>query len=1010
MAESGYSYLPWVRQGIAGAIEKTDDQGDDKLPSRVELGMEVHLNQDGAPIPVAVRLYGPGDVTGFDARQVVRTDPVHLTQDFEPNYFPLIEFDRPDFPWLFTPAKANAKDQLRPWICLVAVEKGERNLEINPLYPLPILHVTDAQQELPDLRESWAWAHTEVAGTSGSDLNRHLEDNTKQVISRLLCPRRLEPKTTYYACVVPTFEVGRKAGLGEALKDGKNEDGTFQEDATLKPAWDSTTQELRLPVYYHWEFSTGVAGDFESLVWLLERQPLPPEVGARPMRVQAAGGGLPDITEGLWLEGALRPEGPGGSPEPADPETFNTQLTDLQRTLAELLNAATPAEGDLVLPPPIYGRWHAAQRVVSGEATGTPPWLHELNLDPRLRVAAALGTRVVQEQQEQLMAAAWEQVGEIERANQLLRQAQLARAAGIALYREHLIPMSAESLVAVSAPVHSRVRTGGGEATTVAATVAKSLLPAAALSAPFRRVTRARGPLARRLEVGRRYWTGTLVARLNREEDGQIRVTPEPRPPAGMVTMDEVFLAAEAQALAELSQLEAIPLSELAPEQQERLILLHGLQQRLNRYKELERPQRLCEVTAGALGHIGLPESAPFPELFAAFRDAAMAHQTRALPCNPPLPPKKEPLKLDALKETLLARLDPNVTVPARWRKRVQAPHWKPEDPLEPIMAAPEFPAPMYRPLAELSQDLLLPGLEHVPPNTMALLTTNPAFIEAYMVGLNHEMSRELLWREFPTDQRGTYFHHFWDPRSRVPPPTDEDIDALRDIPAIHAWTTGTMGDHLGGGAGAKLVLLIRGDLLRRYPRAVIYAAKAKWVRAADEQGNPLHHRELAPLELDDQGKYPMNEKYPIFQGTLTPDITFLGFDLSPKEAAPEGEPSEGADAGWFIVLQQPPTEPRYGLDDSIATSDPGEWTWHDLTWRHVFGLAPEARIPDRYIKLSDGLHGFPPPGADLEEAKWRGLRWASDLTDSAQIAAMTLQRPFRAAIHASDLLPPKEP
>ena len=31
------------------------------------------------------------------------------------------------------------------------------------------------------------------------------------------------------------------------------------------------------------------------------------------------------------------------------------------------------------------------------------------------------------------------------------------------------------------------------------------------------------------------------------------------------------------------------------------------------------------------------------------------------------------------------------------------------------------------------------------------------------MVGLNHEMARELLWREYPTDQRGSYFRQFWD-------------------------------------------------------------------------------------------------------------------------------------------------------------------------------------------------------------------------------------------------------
>ncbi len=716
------------------------------------------------------------------------------------------------------------------------------------------------------------------------------------------------------------------------------------------------------------------------------------------MLVRAPGGGLPDITEGLWLKGALRPERPAGSPEPVDPGTFNTQLTDFQKKLAKLLNA-TETPSDLVIPPPIYGRWHAAQTKVSEEATRTPPWLHELNLDPRLRVAAALGTRVVQEQQEQLMAAAWEQVGEIERANQLLRQAQLARAAGTALYREHLSRMSAESLLSVTAPVHARVRAGEGETTTVAATVDKSLLPAAALSAPFRRITRSRGPLARRLEVGQRYWTGSLVERLNREGDGQIRVTPEPRPPAGLVTMDEVFPAAEAQALAELTQLEAIPPPWRTQEQKDRLNLLLELRRRLNQYKEMRRPQKLCEVTPTALGAVSLPpDHDPRHGLFAAFQRAAIVHQAHALPCSPPLPSKKEPLELDALQATLLARLDPNVTIAARWQGRVEAPGWKPEDPLEPIMAAPEFPTPMYRPLAELSQDLLLPGLEHVPPNTIALLASNPAFIEAYMVGLNHEMSRELLWREFPTDQRGTYFRYFWDPRSRVAPPTTD----VKDDPPIHKWTGG-LGDHMGGGAGDKLVLLIRGDLLRRYPRAVIYAAKAKWVRDTDEQGtplsdtqdNPLYHRELAPLELDADG-YPTNEKYPIFLGTLAPDITFLGFDLPPEDARGE-EPGADRDAGWFIVLQQPPTEPRYGLDAVPATSHQADWTWRDLSWAHVQTTA------GGYAKLADWTTGSFPTVSEPPDLAW------DEQATSAQIAAISLQQPFRAAIHATDLLPPEE-
>ena len=75
---------------------------------------------------------------------------------------------------------------------------------------------------------------------------------------------------------------------------------------------------------------------------------------------------------------------------------------------------------------------------------------------------------------------------------------------------------------------------------------------------------------------------------------------------------------------------------------------------------------------------------------------------------------------------------------------------------------APAFPQPMYEPLKEKSQDLLLPGLEKVEPEKVVGLRTNRAFVEAYMIGLSFEMGRELLWRGFPTDQQGTYFQHFW--------------------------------------------------------------------------------------------------------------------------------------------------------------------------------------------------------------------------------------------------------
>ena len=126
-------------------------------------------------------------------------------------------------------------------------------------------------------------------------------------------------------------------------------------------------------------------------------------------------------------------------------------------------------------------------------------------------------------------------------------------------------------------------------------------------------------------------------------------------------------------------------------------------------------------------------------------------------------------------------------------------------------MDAPTFPQPMYEALRDLSPDYLFPGLEHVPPDTVQLLQTNNRFIESFMVGLNSEMARELLWRGYPTDQRGTYFRQFWDATSAVP----------TTRPTFRRFTNGAtraLGTNARERGQDQLVLLIRGELLRRYP------------------------------------------------------------------------------------------------------------------------------------------------------------------------------------------------
>jgi hypothetical protein len=142
MAGSTYRFLPWSRRGLVDRIPDPDTGG--VLPSRAKLS--VGLTLTGNPeARYDLALSGPGDVIGIDTRLIVRTDPRPNATDFEANFFPVIDFDPPDFPWLFTPATSGPDEHLRPWCVLIVVDlsvvdapRGEAG------QPLPVLVIPDA--------------------------------------------------------------------------------------------------------------------------------------------------------------------------------------------------------------------------------------------------------------------------------------------------------------------------------------------------------------------------------------------------------------------------------------------------------------------------------------------------------------------------------------------------------------------------------------------------------------------------------------------------------------------------------------------------------------------------------------------------------------------------------------------------------------------------------------------------------------------------------------------------
>src|SRR5262249_58544522 len=74
------------------------------------------------------------------------------------------------------------------------------------------------------------------------------------------------------------------------------------------------------------------------------------------------------------------------------------------------------------------------------------------------------------------------------------------------------------------------------------------------------------------------------------------------------------------------------------------------------------------------------------------------------------------------------------------------------------------------------------------------------------------------------------------------------------------------------------------------------------------------------------------DERMPVSRGSWHRDVPFVVLDLAADEVE--------IDAGWYFVLQQQPTEPRFGMDEAPylegKTEVPELATWNDLNWAHV--------------------------------------------------------------------------
>jgi hypothetical protein len=264
------------------------------------------------------------------------------------------------------------------------------------------------------------------------------------------------------------------------------------------------------------------------------------------------------------------------------------------------------------------------------------------------------------------------------------------------------------------------------------------------------------------------------------------------------------------------------------------------------------------------------------------------------------------------------------------------------------LRSAPKFPQAMY---AELSPNWMLPGISNIPTDTAVLLQTNPRFVEAFLVGLK-EFSRERLSRQFPAERAETWFQNFW------------SSGGTPDIPAIaQFYPNGHLGDHTQDHANpGRLALLIRAKLFQRHPNALVSAMQAVW--------NSNGVRGLSSTR-----------QWPIFQGQIGDDYRFFGFDIDDSFGVADPATDK---PGWYFVLEEHITEPRFGLEPNNATGS--SLSWNDLSWEDFSSTG-------NFLSTASA-----PDFTAIEPVIWS--------QNSAAMAFILMRRPVRVAMHALGLLP----
>ena len=783
--------LPYYRKGLSNSITSSGQLKQHRATLKVNLGVELNKKIDDTRVEKLldgqeIQLMGPTDVKSVQKKAISRISPPEgaKTRLFK-GYLPYIEFFEEDLPWRYTPVSTTDAD-FRPWMTLIAVKEDEVSFHVNSngtkLATLQIGSEKRYGEIFPNAKLLFNVAHVQIDSAvevTRENVNDLLDENPDCGISRILCTSTLEENSTYVALLIPTYELGRLAGLGQSFDGVKLGKCAWETLLANQANQNQRPDGLTFPVYFKWKFHTSIGkADFVTLasrLFFTGEKEYDQMNAYLDVDISQSGLGnvhydeekVVDVPAALMLDKK--------NPEPRKEDNSYTEalkdLLELNPVLKENETGEINMEEDPWIVPPVYGARHLLTTQAQF-ANNQIDVVKEVNLQLKNRVAAGMGSTIVKKNQEQFVNRAWKKVEKINQLNQAIRE----------YYQMKQVNEKA------TAKYSEKARKGE------ASEKNKVLLMDVA---------------NRSLQTAGIYRNQVSADNLLDASKGMTPVSQQKQSVKSGITVKE------------LSAL-------FSTEVWEKILGEDYIEGQLDDLNSYISTQLKMDLKADESCEEENPEA-----------------------INP-----------DAIGEN---RVD---EILAKYGYTEDNQLSANLDSKYPVMAYPDFLEPTFYYLREYSASYVVPSAASLLKDSITYFRTNPQFEEAFLMGMNTEMGQELLWREYPTDQRGSYFRKFWDQEDL---PDKGQLDKYYDVKRLHQWK-GSLGQNHMAGKNGMLVFVIRGELMQSYPSTSVYLSKK-------------------------EGEQLTKVLTPSMTSWLTDEILLVGFDGLQSNAL----------AGYYLTFEQQP-------------------------------------------------------------------------------------------------------